>query len=304
MDRLVSATGKALRHESPLLLAVVFLGTNPVAVKYAVRTVPPLPFVTLRFTAAGLLLLALLLLLRRTGGRPDWRDLTRMAAVGALGVGLNNALFTTGVDMTAASDTALIYSAVPVWGMLLGAALGWERPTARNVAGVVLALAGVVLIVRGDLGGGDGSLGGDLLVAGATFCWASYAVFSLPLLRSYPPLLVAAYTMIFGGLAVLPAALPGFARTDWPAVGPGTWAAFAYCTLCVAAFGFSAWQTSISRVGANRVLVYQYLITFVGVTAGTVMLGEGLAGGELVGGGVLLCGVYLARRPPAGTDLR
>jgi drug/metabolite transporter (DMT)-like permease len=39
--------------EASLLLAVLFLGTNPVAVKVAVSEVPPLPFVAMRFTLAG-----------------------------------------------------------------------------------------------------------------------------------------------------------------------------------------------------------------------------------------------------------
>ena len=46
-----------LLTEASLLLAVFFLGTNFVAVKYAVGGIPPLPFVAMRFTLAGLLLL-------------------------------------------------------------------------------------------------------------------------------------------------------------------------------------------------------------------------------------------------------
>jgi drug/metabolite transporter (DMT)-like permease len=49
-------------------------------------------------------------------------------------------------------------------------------------------------------------------------------------------------------------------------------------------------------VGANRVLVYQYLITFVGVVSGVVLLGEALTLNKIIGGIVILSGVYLARR--------
>lgn len=44
--------------------------------------------------------------------------------------------------------------------------------------------------------------------------------------------------------------------TRWASVGGGSWAAVAYPTLFVAAFGFSAWQGGVSRIGANRVLSY------------------------------------------------
>jgi drug/metabolite transporter (DMT)-like permease len=44
------------------------------------------------------------------------------------------------------------------------------------------------------------------------------------------------------------------------------------------------------------VLVYQHLITLTAVTAGVVLLGENLRINKLLGGGIILVGVYLARR--------
>jgi drug/metabolite transporter (DMT)-like permease len=73
--------------EASLLLAVLFLGTNPVAVKVAVTELPPLSFVATRFTLAGLLLLALVALLEPAAGRPGRRDLLSLAGVGPVGVG-------------------------------------------------------------------------------------------------------------------------------------------------------------------------------------------------------------------------
>jgi len=201
--------------EASLLLAVLFLGTNPVAVKIAVAELPPLPFVAMRFTLAGLLLLALVALLGRGDGRPGRRDLLSMAGVGLLGVGANNIAFTFGVSMTTASETALIYAAVPIWGILLGLALGLERPTISGILGVCLAFAGVGVVVYGGLTG-DTSLLGDLLVVVATVCWGSYAVLSLPLLQKYSPLVVASHTILFGGLGALPSPCLAF----WMPGGP------------------------------------------------------------------------------------
>jgi drug/metabolite transporter (DMT)-like permease len=292
----VTGGRRATLTETSLLLAVFFLGTNPVAVKLAVADVPPLPFVAMRFVLAGLVVFGLVLLLG-PGNRPGRRDLLSMAGVGLIGVGMNNGAFTLGVSMTTASDTALIYAAVPIWGILLGLALGLERPTRWGVAGVGLAFLGVGVVVYGGFEGGGGtSILGDLLVVVATVCWGSYAVLSLPLLRAHSPLVVAAYTMIFGGLAAVPFALPGLLSADWGAVGVGAWGAMAYSTLLVAAFGFAAWQAGISRTGANRVLVYQYLITLVGVASGVVLLSEDLTVNKILGGAIILLGVYLARR--------
>ena len=283
------------RTELFLLVAVLLLGTNPVAVKYAVSAVAPLPFVALRFTVAGLLLLGVVRFLG-SGGGVERKDLLAMMGVGALGVGATNLLFSSGVSLTNASDTALLYAVVPVWGMLLGSVLGLERPTVRDVFGVGIAFLGIVVVVYGGLGGSGSSLKGNLLVLGATVCWGSYTVLSLPLLEKYSPLVVAAYTMLFGGLAALPFAFPSLLSVDWDAMSVGVWATVAYSTILVAAFGFFAWQRGASLLGANKVLVYQYLITFVGVASGMVLLGEGFGVEKIIGGAVIFFGVYLARR--------
>jgi drug/metabolite transporter (DMT)-like permease len=281
--------------EASLLSTAVLLGTNPVAVKYAVGFVPPLPFAALRFVAAGLVLWTILRLFDPKG-RLRREDFLAMAGLGLVGVALNNVAFTFGVSMTSASNTALVVATAPLWGMLLGFVLGWERPRLKGLLGVGLALLGVGVIVYRGLGTGGTSLMGDLLVTGAAACWGSYAVLSLPLLRRYSPLAVAGYSMLFGGLAILPFASSGFLSTDWEAVSQGGWGAVAYSALLVAAFGFTSWQRGVSRIGANRMLVYQYLVTLVGVVSGVVLFSEGFGFDQAVGAAILLAGVYLARR--------
>ena len=265
------------------------------AVKYAVGYVPPLPFAALRFVLAGLMLWAILRLFDPKG-RLRREDLGAMAGLGLVGVALNNVAFTFGVSMTSASNSALVVATAPLWGMLLGFALGWERPSLKGVFGVGLALLGVAVIVYRGLGTGGASLPGDLLVMAAAACWGSYAVLSLPLLKRYSPLAVAGYSMLFGGLAVLPLASLDLFSMDWGAVSAGGWTAFAYSALVVAAFGFISWQRGVSRIGANRMLVYQYLVTLVGVVSGVVLFSEGFGIDKATGAAILLAGVYLARR--------
>jgi drug/metabolite transporter (DMT)-like permease len=118
----------ALLSEASLLSAAIALGTNPVAVKYAVGDIPPLPFVALRFTCAGLVVRAFLLSLG-SGVRLKWKHVLPMAGLGIIGVGLNNVMFTFGVDLTSASDTALIYAMPPLCGGCSSASRsGWSSP--------------------------------------------------------------------------------------------------------------------------------------------------------------------------------
>ncbi len=284
----------ALLAEVSLLLTALFFGTNMVAVKYAVVYIPPLLLVAIRFALGGLLLWGLLRVLEPES-KLRQKDFWAMLGLGVVGVLLAQVAFTFGLRFTSASNTALIYATAPLWGMLLGSVLGLEHPKLRGVVGVGLAIMGVVAIVYGGLGMSETSLPGDLLVLGAAACWGFYTALSLPLLRRYSPLAVAAYPMLFGGLAVSVFASFGLAPMDLNDVDGEAWVAVAYSTLFATAFAFAAWQRGVSRIGANKVLVYQYLVTLTGVVSGILLFGEDFGLNKLVGGAILLGGVYLAR---------
>ena len=281
--------------ETSLLLTVFFFGTNFVAVKHVVESVPPILFAAVRFTSAGLLLW-LLLRLVEPESRLKRKDFLPVLGLGVVGITLTQSVFTIGVSLTTAANTALIYSTAPVWGMLLGFVLALEKPRLSGIAGVALCLIGVALIVYGGLSFSGTSLAGDALILAAAVFWGSYTVLSLFLLRRYSPLALATYAILLGGLAAFSLSAFDFGRLDVAALDGSVWFAAAYSCLLSSAFGFAAWQTGVSRVGANRVLVYQYLVALIGVTAGVLLLGEGFGLQQMSGAAVILVGVYLARR--------
>jgi drug/metabolite transporter (DMT)-like permease len=216
--------------------------------------------------------------------------------LGIVGITLTQTVFTVGVGLTTAANTALVYSTSPVWGMLLGFALGLERPRLAGVLGICLSLVGVGFIVYGGLEFAGTSLVGDALILAAAVFWGSYTVLSLGLLERYPPISLAAYSMILGGLVAFPLSLFDPHTLDPAAIDSTTWTAAAYSMLFSSAFGFAAWGSGVSRVGANRVLIYQYLVTLIGVSAGIVLLGESFGPEQLIGAAVIVAGVYLAKR--------
>ncbi len=281
--------------EVSLVLAATFWGLNFAATKYAAAAISPLMLVAIRFTVGGLLLLLVLRLLEPKS-KLARRDLLPMAALGCFGVATAQTGFTFGVSLSTAGSTGLIFATAPVWGLLLGATLGLERPTWKGLLGVGLSIVGVALVVLDGLTSGNANFVGNLLVLVAAICVGAYAVLSMPLLERHTPLAVATYPILFGTPLLLLVSFPQLLSLQWGSVGAGPWAAVAFSAVFATAFTFAAWQRGISRIGANRVLVYQYLITVVGVTSGIVFFGETLGINKIAGGIVILLGVYLARR--------
>jgi drug/metabolite transporter (DMT)-like permease len=296
--------GTAALGEIFLLLAAFFVGTDFVSVKYALQGLPPLVLVPLRYVVAGFVILVLLRLFGMKGGISlTPRELAVMAGLGLVGVTLNQVGYTVGLSLTSGSHGALIFATAPIWGLILGIVLGIERGSWRGAVGLGLAVAGVALVVGDGLGSPEASVGGDLLVCLSALSWGAYTVLSLPVLARLDPLLVAGWTMLLGGLAALPLSLTGFpglseplSSVEWEAVGAGSWAAVFYSTALASAFAIAAWQANVSRLGANRVLVYMYLVTLFGLVSSVLLLGERLSAEKVAGALVILAGVYLARR--------
>ena len=285
----------AVLTEISLILAAVFWGSNYAATKFAALSIPPVSVVAVRFLVAGSLMYVVLRLLEPES-RLARRDLLPMAGLGCLGVAVGQTTFTFGVSMTSAANTGFIFATAPVWGLLFGLVLGLERPTWRGTSGVGLSILGVGVIFYEGLGLEGASLVGDLLVLLAAMGFGAYTVLSMRLLGRHSPLAVATYPILFGGPIVLLISAPLIPGSGWEGVGVGAWAAVAFSAVFATAFAFSAWQTGVSRIGANRVLVYQYLISLTGVASGIVFFGEVLGAEKIVGGTITLAGVYLARR--------
>ena len=287
--------GAQLGVEGPLVLAAVLLGLNFVAIKVAVGSIPPLLVGALRFTVGGVLLLTFVRLMG-LGSRPTRRLLLTTLGIGLVGGTLYNIALNEGTSMTSASSAALIMATSPVWGMLLAAGFGVEPLRATNVIGAVVSLVGVVLILGRGLDGGGSSLVGDLLVLAASVSFAAYIVLSRAQHSHYPALTIGAYTIFFGGLAIFPFTPLELASWQWESVRAVAWIAVAYMAIFSTALGYGIWQWGIGRIGADRVLVYQYLITLTGVVSSIVFLHEGFGLIKVLGTVVLLAGVYVAHR--------
>jgi drug/metabolite transporter (DMT)-like permease len=285
----------AVLTEISLIFAAIFWGLNFAATKYAAEFLPQLLIVAFRFNGGALLLLGVLKLFE-PASKLTRKDVLPMLGLGCFGVGAAQTAFTFGVSLTSAASTGFIFTTSPIWGMLLGFILGFERPSLKGVIGVGLCILGVGIVFYGGLGSPDDSLVGDLVILLAAVCVGTYTVFSMPVLERHSPLSVATYPTLFAGPVILLLSVPQLTGVEWGSIGLGPWTAVGYSAVFATAFAFAGWQTGIRRIGANKVLVYQYLITLTGVTSGVVFFSEELGIDKLVGGAVILVGVYLARR--------
>jgi drug/metabolite transporter (DMT)-like permease len=259
--------------------------------------VPPVVLALLRFSLASALLLPLALPRLGRGARSPRgaREWSIVAAMGLCGFTLNQAGANLALDYTTATQGSLIQSVIPVATAILAALLLKERPSGRRILGIALSLVGVMMLILVAAPSEHASqplLGGAIML-GAVLMWACYTVLGKRL-AGVDPLIITAYSSVFGALFLLPLALIESGGWTLPAISPQGWLAVLYLGALASASANLVYNRALTVLEASQTATFINLVPIVGVAVAVIFLGEPILGMQLVGGAVALVGVWLA----------
>ncbi|MFQ5741699.1 MAG: EamA family transporter, partial [Acidobacteriota bacterium] len=136
---------------------------------------------------------------------------------------------------------------------------------------------------------------GDLLLLGSAACWASYTVYSQPLLTKVRPLALTSVSMAAGGLPLLILGLPEIARMEPTRISLTAWGGLGYATLMALVVGYLAWSQGVSVLGSTRTAIYLNLVPVVAVVVAWWWLGERLGLVQALGATGVVLGIGLSR---------
>lgn len=213
--------------------------------------------------------------------------------------------FAAGVFYTLAAEGALLISTAPLWAALINHALGWERLTLRQAGATALGFVGIAAVVFGGLGSKsvpENHGFGIAIMFLAGILWASYAVFSKPLLRHYSPLKVTTWIHTIGAVVLIPVGAPAALQVDWAAMSLVTWLCLIHFSLLAGVYAFVVWYRGVQTIGSSRTVLFQYCVPLVATTLAYLLLHEVPTLLQVIGIAVTLTGVNLAvrsGRPPA-----
>ncbi|QCB55526.1 DMT family transporter [Sphingopyxis sp. PAMC25046] len=285
----------------PLLtVTALFWAGNSIVGRAARDLVPPAALSFWRWTFALLLLLPL----AWPHLKRDWPVLRAnwpiVALLGALAIGSFNILLYTGLQSTTALNSMLIQSAQPALVLIAGALVMGDRTSLRQVAGVLISLAGVLAIIgRGDpamLWGLRLNIG-DAIISMAVLLWALYSV----LLRRRPevhPLSFLAASMVVG-VAVI---APFYAHELWsgrlmvPAMGSAL--AIAYVSIFPSFLAYLFFNRGVELIGSAGTGQYMNVMPLMGAGLAMLFLGEALHLFHVAGLALIVAGILVAGRPP------
>lgn len=278
------------RANASAAFAAILFGASVVAVRIAVRDVPPLTLAFLRFAQGSLVLYIGLRVFRKNLLTVDRRDLPLLAGLGLLFFTIFAITFNAGMQYTAASRAAVILATMPLWTLIISRVAARGRLETRQIVGVLTSFAGVAVVMLNRGGAEASSLRGDALLLTTALCGAIYNVLAKRALERYGGVTTTFYAMMFGTLFLLPFSLGGL---NLGVLHGETLALVIFLGVFGGALGFSLWTSALRQLSPTQVSVYINLNPIAATLLAATMLHEQLSLSFLVGFIAVAAGVMI-----------
>lgn len=281
-------------HAGLLSVQLIFGGYH-VTAKAVLATLDPFALVALRVGLAAPILVVLAWRADRTV--PRLGELAYLALLGFLGVFANQLLFINGLELTTATDAAILMPSIPVFAVGVGALLGIERVGPIRMVGILLAAGGAVVMVNpAGLSLAGGSLLGNGLILANCLCFATFLVVQRPILRRLPWRTVIAGAFVFGATGVLAASWRRLAAVDFGALPGGVWWGLGYIVLFPTVLSYSLNTWAVRRSSPSLTAAYTTLQPVATATLAALLLAERPELMDAVGFVLIVSGLWVVSR--------
>ena len=277
------------RRLIPLFAAFVLWGSQYVISKIALRTVPPVTLLALRYLVS---VPALFIVLRLRHAltpikKGDWPILF---AIGFTGYFASFCLQMLGINRLTGSVSSLLGAMNPIFMPILAAFFLHERITPAKIACVALSMAGVVVIVGVD---GTVDASGALLMLASVFLWSTASIIIRRVSGRYDPMQIALIAILCalpftGGwsLIELQSAPCSFTLESVLAV--------LYMGVLGTAVTHSLWNYSLRVMDASFCSMFYPMQPLVSSILGVLFLHEAVTPGFVIGALMICCGIVAA----------
>jgi drug/metabolite transporter (DMT)-like permease len=270
-------------------------GSTYLAIRVAIDTIPPFLMAGVRFLVAGAVLYAVAIGRgEREADRPGPREWRAAAVAGILLLVCGNGAVVWAEQHVDTGPTSLIIATVPLWMVLIAGLVLREGVSGREILGIILGLAGLVVLVGVPGEGGLHAAGAALLLV-ASLSWASGSMYSrrAPLPRR--PLVSTAMQMLVGGagLAVLGGLTGELAELELSRVTLASALGLVYLIVFGSLVAFSAYVWLLQNARTSLVSTYAYVNPVVAVFLGWAILDEPITAATVMAGAVIVAAVAL-----------
>ncbi len=289
-----SANNPTVRFILPIIFIHQILSSlaYPVA-KLGLNQIDPFVYAFYRFAICSVIY-SLILLFRKNSVKIEKRDQVRIFIVGLLLIPMNQLLFLVGQSMTTAGHGSLLFATTPIFIYILAVFFLGERPTFRRTIGILIAAAGVYIVVSGGkVRFGSENLFGDLVILAAVISWAFGTIAGIPMAQKYGAFRATGLAMVYGSGVYFPYGLYRVLKGNPEAVGWQTWISIFYMAVLISVVAYVLWYWVLKYMEASRVAIIQNIQPIIAAGVAAALLSEPITGHLILGGLVVIGGVVL-----------
>lgn len=272
------------------LLVVVAWGLNFVVIKVGLHHMPPLLLAGLRFLLVAFPAIFFV-------ARP------KVPLALLLGYGLTISfgqfafLFCAIKFGMPAGLASLVLQAQAFFTMALGAFVFGERFQRKQLAGITLAIIGVLVLIEASLNGQHIAMSGFMLTLAAAFSWACGNIFNKKIMQHSPRPAVMSLVVWSALIPILLSSLllegADHITQSLITIDMTTILSLLYLAFVATILGYGIWGALLGRYETWRVAPLSLLVPVVGLASAAVLLGETLTGMQLAGAVLIMAGLYI-----------
>jgi drug/metabolite transporter (DMT)-like permease len=213
----------------------------------------------------------------------------------------NQLFFTVGLAYTTSGHSAMILAIGPILVLLLARAMKIEALTTAKIAGMALAFTGAAILAAEN--GFDlrrsPTLSGDLITLLGTTCFTFYVVLSKRVASKYDSIEMNAVNVLASAIVLLPLAIFLAVHRGWKSVPWEGWMGLLYMAAISSVAAYTLFYWALRYMEASRVAAVNYFQPIGAILVAALFLREVPTRHLLLGGALILLGVYLAERGKA-----
>lgn len=283
-----------------LLLGFIVLAAcfTPIFAKLTVAEISPLSLGFIRFGAAAVMFFVTLKA-RKLSLKFNRSDYPRLFLLALLCIPLNQFFFLTGIKMTFASHSGIIYSLNPVYAYLLAVSIRSEKFYYSKLIAILMTVIGIFFVFYEAFsrsGADDSTLKGDFLLLFAVLTFSMYLTFGKAIIAKYGALRVSTFVFIWGSIFYIPLFiydLPNFTLAHLTYKGI---IGYLFLTVIVSYLAYFAWYYALKSVSVSKVTTLSNVSPLLTVLFSILFLGETISFYFIIGGIITIAGVFMMHR--------
>lgn len=285
-----------------LFLVSVLWGCNYPISAYLLQGFSPVFLSTVRicFTSLFLIIVAMV---QKGIRRPTSSEWKLLLGAGIFGTLINQTFYFTGLHHTSPANASLIIAMAPIATIVLERIIYKVKFTVKKASGAIISLVGVFSII-GVASGSFGISWGDLNILVAMLCLSISLLFIRALSKTMNSYIITIFATVLGSVLMIPAAgVEGIVSGTVISHSIIMWVLLISAGILAQGIAGFWWNKGVAEVGAGTASMFMNIQPFVAIVASHFILGDQILVSQILGGLLVLLGVFIANMPSGKHEL-